>query len=67
MLTCIYHPIDPFRVVEETEATRLKALGIWFDCPKKAQAYRDGVEDKIKNESLKPVSSTADKFKGKRK
>jgi predicted amidohydrolase YtcJ len=50
MLTCIYHPLDHFRVVEHDEADRLKASGVWFDCPKKAKAYRDRVEEDVKNE-----------------
>ncbi len=51
MLTCVYHPIDDFRVVEADEADRLKASGVWFDSPAKAKAYRLKVEDEIKNES----------------
>ena len=51
MLTCVYHPIDDFRVVENDEADRLKASGIWFDSPAKAKEYRLKVEEDIKNES----------------
>ena len=51
MLTCVYHPIDERRVVEEDEATRLKASGVWFDSPAKAKAYRAKVEEEIKTES----------------
>lgn len=51
MLTCVHHPIDPMRVVEEDEAQRLKATGFWFDCPAKAKKYRDKVEEDIKKES----------------
>ncbi len=51
MLTCVYHPIDERRVVEEEEATRLKASGVWFDSPAKAKAYREKVEAEIKAES----------------
>ncbi len=51
MLTCVYHPLDPMRVVEEEEADRLKASGVWFDCPTKAKQYRDNVEAEIKQES----------------
>ncbi len=51
MLTCVYHPIDPMRVVEADEADSLKASGVWFDCPAKAKAYRVKVEIEIKNES----------------
>jgi len=51
MLTCVYHPIDPMQVVESEEADRLKATGVWFDCPKKARDYREKVENDIKDES----------------
>lgn len=54
MLTCVYHPIDHFRVVEDDEAERLKATGVWFDSPKKAQEYRLQVEAEIKAEKPKP-------------
>jgi len=61
MLTCIYHPIDPCRYVEEDKAEKMKASGIWFDCPNKAKSYRKRVEEDIKKEST-PV-----KVKQKRK
>lgn len=51
MLTCVHSPIDPMRVVEQDEADRLKATGVWFDCPAKAKQYRDKVEGEIKQES----------------
>lgn len=63
MLTCVYHPIDDFRVVEDDEAERLKALGVWFDSPAKAKAYRLKVEDEIKNESAEEKPKA--KLKGK--
>jgi hypothetical protein len=50
MLTCIYHPIYPMRVVEDDVAEELRASGLWFDCPAKAKAYRSNIEDDIKNE-----------------
>jgi len=50
MLTCVYHPIDSMRVVEEDEAERLMASGGWFDSPAKAKQYRLKVEDEIKQE-----------------
>lgn len=56
MLTCVYHPIDEFRVVEQEEAERLKASGVWFDSPLKAKQYREKVEQEIKNES-KPAKA----------
>jgi hypothetical protein len=47
MLTCVYHPVDPCRVVEEDEAEALMASGFWFDCPVKAKEYRKQVEKDI--------------------
>lgn len=64
MLTCVYHPIDDMRVVEEDEAERLKASGVWFDCPAKAKAYRDKVENEI-NDGPKAEVPEA-KLKGKK-
>jgi hypothetical protein len=63
MLTCVYHPIDDFRVVEEDEADRLMASGVWFDSPQKAKEYRAKVEDEIKNEAK--VEEPKSKPKGK--
>jgi hypothetical protein len=51
MLTCVYHPIDDFRVVEEDEAEKMMASGVWFDSPLKARQYRAKVENEIKQES----------------
>ncbi len=58
MLTCVYHPIDDFRVVESDEADKLKASGFWFDSPVKAKEYRLKVESEIKDEDerVKPLS-----------
>lgn len=53
MLTCVYHPIDAMRVVEEDEAEKLRATGVWFDSPTLAQKYRASVESDIKNEKPK--------------
>lgn len=58
MLTCVYHPIDAFRVVEEDEAEHLKASGVWFDSPLKAQQYREKVEKEIKDESKPKKAKT---------
>lgn len=67
MLTCVYHPIDDFRVVEEDEAQRLMALGVWFDSPTKAKAYRLKVEEEIKEETkVDAPSKREDKLKGKK-
>jgi hypothetical protein len=51
MLTCVYHPIDDPRVVEDDEAEKLKASGVWFDSPLEAKAYRAKVENEIKKEA----------------
>lgn len=47
MLSCVYHPIDEMRVVEDSEAEKLIASGLWFDSPAKAKAYREEVEKEI--------------------
>ena len=65
MLTCVYHPIDPVRVVEQDEAEKLKATGVWFDCPNKAKKYRAKVEDEIKREeSMEAKKPPKTKHKG---
>jgi len=51
MLTCIYHPLDGMRVVEQDEAERLKSSGVWFDSPAKAKDYKAKVENDVKKES----------------
>lgn len=51
MLTCVYHPIDPPRYVEDDVADKLKATGVWFDCPKKAREYKEQVALEIENET----------------
>lgn len=48
MLTCIFHPTDGMKVVEEDQAEALLKTGFWFDSPVKARAYRDEVEKEIK-------------------
>ena len=65
MLTCVHHPIDAMRVVEQDEAERLKATGVWFDCPAKAKQYRTKVEDEIKQESMEAPKPPKTKQKGK--
>lgn len=69
MLTCVYHPIDAMRVVEEDEAERLRATGVWFDSPTEAKDYRIKVETDIKKEKAdKAKAETAkDKLKEKSK
>jgi hypothetical protein len=63
MLTCVFHPINKFQVVEDDEAERLLASGVWFDSPDKANRYREEVEDEIKSES--DISNSKQKHKGK--
>jgi hypothetical protein len=58
MLTCVYHPIDDPRVVEEDEAERLRASGVWFDSPLTAKQYREKVEQEIKDESKPKKAKT---------
>ena len=65
MLTCVHSPIDAMRVVEEDEAMRLKATGVWFDCPAKAKQYRIKIEDEIKQKSIEDEKSSKTKRKGK--
>ncbi len=57
MLTCVYHPIDDFRVVEADEADVLLASGVWFDSPLKAREYRAKVEKDVANTKLKTDKS----------
>jgi len=52
MLTCVFHPIDKMRTVEQEEAERLIESGVWFDCPSKAFNYRTKVENDIKQENI---------------
>ncbi len=61
MLTCVYHPIDDMRVVEEDEAEKMMASGAWFDSPTKARDYLIRVENEIKQEA------EAEKLKSKSK
>jgi hypothetical protein len=63
MLTCIFHPIDAMRVVEQEEAEQLLAKGVWFDCPAKAKQYRVKIEDEIKKDSRKAEKSCTKKTK----
>jgi len=67
MLTCVYHPIDAMRVVEEDEAERLRATGVWFDSPCDAQNYRIKVETDIKKEKADKAKAEAAKDKLKEK
>jgi hypothetical protein len=63
MLTCVYHPIDSMRVVEEDEAEILIASGVWFDSPVKAREYRSKVEQDIKMEKAELAKATKPKDK----
>lgn len=68
MLTCVYHPINAMRVVESDDAEKLRATGVWFDCPKKAKDYRSNVELDIKKEKaqqIKKLAKPTDKLKEK--
>jgi hypothetical protein len=39
------------RVVEDDEAEKMLASGVWFDSPKKASEYRNKVEKEIAEEA----------------
>lgn len=67
MLTCVYHPIDEMQVLEEDEAEKLLASGVWFDCPWKAKSYRKNVEEEIKKESKAEKVQPQPKLKEKSK
>jgi len=58
MLTFLFHPIDEPRVVEEDEAEKMLASGVWFDSPLTAKQYREKVEQEIKNESKSEKTKT---------
>lgn len=62
MLTCVYHPIDSMRVVEEDEAETLRASGVWFDSPTEAKTYRAKVEQDIKKEKAEKVEAEKKKL-----
>ncbi len=57
MLTCVYHPIDNRRVVEEDEAELLRASGVWFDSPAEARNYRAKVEEDVKKERVQKLET----------
>lgn len=65
MLTCVFHPIDAMRVVEEDEAETLRASGVWFDSPAEAKEYKAKVEADIKKE--KASKKAKDELKEKSK
>lgn len=53
--SCLYHPTEPMRVLEENqeeEYKRLLATGVWFDHPTKAKEMREKYENQIKAERL---------------
>jgi hypothetical protein len=53
MLKCVYHPINRFQVVEDDDADKMIATGVWFDNPTCAKNYRDKVEKDINMEKPK--------------
>jgi hypothetical protein len=49
--SCLYHPTDGMRVIEdfnETEYKRLLETGFWFDHPLKAKEWRENYEGQIR-------------------
>jgi|HubBroStandDraft_4_1064222.scaffolds.fasta_scaffold510734_2 hypothetical protein len=74
MLKCVYHPLHPFQVVEDEEADKLLATGVWFDTPTKAKDYLKKIEneineeppvDDIETEEPKFIKQARNKLKGK--
>ncbi len=63
MLHCVYHPVDPMRVVEDEERERLLASGFWFSSPDDARKAREKVEKDIKAEP-KPKRKKAEASNG---
>lgn len=53
MLSCVYHPTDNMRVVDEEERVKLVASGAWFDTPIEAKQLRAEYERRIR-EGEKP-------------
>lgn len=49
MLSCVYHPTDNMRVVEEEERVNLLATGAWFDTPNEAKQMRAEYERRIRD------------------
>lgn len=66
MLTTVYHPIDPPRYMEDDEADKLKATGVWFDTPTAAKKYLDKLEAEMNQESMESSRPPVTKNKGKR-
>lgn len=53
MLTCVYHPVNGMRVVEDEESIDLLASGVWFDHPNKAKEMRAKYEQRLHDEGRK--------------
>ena len=50
MLRCVYSPVHEMQVVEDDVGHKMMASGVWFDSPVKAKAYKEKVENDIKQE-----------------
>lgn len=53
MLTCLYHPVNEFRVVPDEEVEDLLASGVWFKNPTDAQNMRLKYEQRLHDEKRK--------------
>lgn len=54
--SCLYHPTDGMRVLEESEEEIYKQLletGVWFDHPTKAKEMRANYEKQIRQQPRK--------------
>lgn len=47
MHSCVYHPTEEMRVVDEEEFERLLATGYWFKHPNEAKKMREEYERQI--------------------
>ena len=64
--SCLYHPTDGMRVIEqdqETQYKRLLATGVWFDHPTKAKEWRENYEGQIRQKPRQRRSNAKHKTK----
>lgn len=61
MLTCLYHPVNEFRVVKDEEVEDMLATGVWFRHPTEAQNMRQEYEQRLHDEKRKGSSDRKQK------
>jgi len=57
MLCCVYHVNKEMRVVEQEEADKLVATGVWFNSPYEAKEVREKYERQIRRDKRKRVDA----------